>query len=208
MSDTRDRILDTAEVCFARHGYDATSLREITRLADVNLGAVNYHFGSKSALFDEVLQRRVEPMNRRRVDLLEAAIARHHPDPAPLEEMLEAYLRPPVEAFSSPARATLLGVMHQINEGKLDPERFSSMFRDTHQRFTVLRGQLGPMSDLEYQGRMRLVVGGMIHLLADRTWSGSTLEIDTVVRMLVSWAAAGLRAPATIVHETPAAGDA
>ena len=53
MTSTRDRILDTAEICFAQRGFDGTSLREITGLADVNLGAVNYHFGSKQALIKE-----------------------------------------------------------------------------------------------------------------------------------------------------------
>lgn len=203
MSPTRQRILDTAEVCFAQRGFDGTSLREITRLADVNLGAVNYHFGTKSALFDEVLRRRIEPMNQRRMKLLDTALARHHPEPAPLEEMLEAYLRPPVEAFASPARATILGVLHQVNEGKLDPEQFSEIFRAVQRRFSVLRRGLPPMTDIEYQGRMRFVVGGMLHLLADRTWSGSILDIDAVVRMLVTWAAASLQAPATLRSEAP-----
>ena len=111
MNPTRERILDTAEICFAQRGFDGSSLREITRLAGVNLGAVNYHFGSKSALFDEVLRRRFEPMNQRRMELLDQLIAREAPSAPPLEDMLEAYLRPPAEAFASPARATLLTVM-------------------------------------------------------------------------------------------------
>lgn len=198
MTDTRERILDTAEICFAQRGYDGASLREITRLADVNLGAVNYHFGSKSALFDEVLRRRFEPMNRRRIELLEAAEEHHAPAAPPLEEMLEAYLRPLIEAFSTPARATLLAVIHEVNEGRLDPERFNEILGEVQQRFTVIREQLPALTGLEYQGRMRLVIGGMIHLLADRTWSGSVLETDELVHMLVSFAASALRAPATL----------
>ena len=47
------------------HGYEATSLRAITAAADVNLAAVNYHFGSKEELFQAVLTRRLDPMNQR-----------------------------------------------------------------------------------------------------------------------------------------------
>ena len=57
--DTATRILDAAERLFVEHGFEATSLRTITQQAEVNLAAVNYHFGSKDALFQAVLVRRL-----------------------------------------------------------------------------------------------------------------------------------------------------
>src|SRR5690349_23937924 len=69
---TKERILDAAEALFLEHGFEATSLRAITAAADVNLAAVNYHFGSKEELFQAVLTRRLDPMNQERVDLLDA----------------------------------------------------------------------------------------------------------------------------------------
>jgi AcrR family transcriptional regulator len=68
--DTKDRILDAAESLFLDHGFEATSLRQITAAAGVNLAAVNYHFGSKDELFQAVLTRRLDPMNAERVALL------------------------------------------------------------------------------------------------------------------------------------------
>ena len=50
MTDTKERILDTAERFFAERGYGATSLRSIIAAAEVNLAAVHYHFRSKEAL--------------------------------------------------------------------------------------------------------------------------------------------------------------
>ena len=44
---THDRILDAAERLFAEHGVAGTSVRAITDQAQVNVAAVNYHFGSK-----------------------------------------------------------------------------------------------------------------------------------------------------------------
>ena len=54
---TKDRLLDAAEQLFAERGYDATSMRELTTAAAVNLAAVNYHFGSKRELFAAVFDR-------------------------------------------------------------------------------------------------------------------------------------------------------
>jgi AcrR family transcriptional regulator len=72
--DTKERILDAAERLFARNGYHATSLREITAAAEVNLAAVNYHFGSKEALLEAVIVRRLTPLNEIRGGQLEALL--------------------------------------------------------------------------------------------------------------------------------------
>ncbi|MBK8325148.1 MAG: helix-turn-helix transcriptional regulator [Betaproteobacteria bacterium] len=69
--DTKTRILDAAETLFMEHGFEATSLRQLTGAAGVNLAAVNYHFGTKEELFQAVLTRRLDPMNQERIDLLE-----------------------------------------------------------------------------------------------------------------------------------------
>ena len=69
-SSTRDTILDAAEQLFAHQGHDNTSMREITRAADVNLSAVNYHFGSKDGLVQAVFQRRLSALNLERLSIL------------------------------------------------------------------------------------------------------------------------------------------
>src|SRR5258708_1763757 len=70
---TKTRILDAAEKLFGMSGFEATSLRDITTEAQVNLAAVNYHFQSKESLIDAVIVRRLEPVNRRRMEMLDAA---------------------------------------------------------------------------------------------------------------------------------------
>lgn len=54
---TKEKILNAAERLFAEQGFEHTSLRQITSTADVNLASVNYHFGSKKALIQAVLER-------------------------------------------------------------------------------------------------------------------------------------------------------
>ncbi|WP_417665496.1 TetR/AcrR family transcriptional regulator [Pseudidiomarina sp.] len=57
---TKDKILNAAEALFAEHGFEQTSLRQITADAEVNLASVNYHFGSKKALIQAVMARYLE----------------------------------------------------------------------------------------------------------------------------------------------------
>lgn len=91
--DTKARILDAAEKLFGKNGFDATSLRDITAEAQVNLAAVNYHFQSKDSLIDAVMARLIEPMSRRRMEMLDAA----GPNPT-VEQILEAFLLPLLSA--------------------------------------------------------------------------------------------------------------
>ncbi|MFZ5509453.1 MAG: TetR/AcrR family transcriptional regulator [Pseudomonadota bacterium] len=69
--DTRERILDAAEELFTLYGFDGTSTRMITSRAGVNLASVNYHFGSKEALIQEVFRRRLTWLNHERLRMLD-----------------------------------------------------------------------------------------------------------------------------------------
>src|ERR671936_254385 len=68
--ETRTRILDAAEELFMQHGFEGTSMRQLTARAGVNLAAVNYHFGSKHALIEALFRRRLDPMNAPRNELV------------------------------------------------------------------------------------------------------------------------------------------
>lgn len=59
MSDveTKEKIMQIATILFADHGYDGTSVRDIAKLAEVNVASVNYYFSSKENLFQEILKK-------------------------------------------------------------------------------------------------------------------------------------------------------
>jgi AcrR family transcriptional regulator len=59
---TASLIIAAARRLFATHGYDGTSVREITSAAGANLGAITYHFGSKQELYNQVVSECVEPL--------------------------------------------------------------------------------------------------------------------------------------------------
>ncbi|MEU5876767.1 TetR family transcriptional regulator [Spirillospora sp. NPDC047279] len=52
---TRARLLEAARDLFSEHGYDHVSVRMIAADAGANVALVNRYFGSKAALFGEVL---------------------------------------------------------------------------------------------------------------------------------------------------------
>jgi AcrR family transcriptional regulator len=89
---TKERILGAAETLFAQHGFAGTSLRQVTSRADVNLAAVNYHFGSKENLINEVFRRRMDEMSQARLRALEAARALEMPERLPA--VLAAFVEP------------------------------------------------------------------------------------------------------------------
>jgi AcrR family transcriptional regulator len=72
---TRSSILDAAERLYAERGFGDVTLRDIVAAADVNLAAVNYHFGSKDELIAELFVTRGIATNRERFAELKAAEA-------------------------------------------------------------------------------------------------------------------------------------
>lgn len=54
--NVRDRILDTAGLLFAEHGFDNVSTRQIADVADVRHGSLYYHFTNKEMLYANVFR--------------------------------------------------------------------------------------------------------------------------------------------------------
>ena len=70
---TRTAILAAAERLYADRGFGDVTLRDIVAEANVNLAAVNYHFGSKDELIAELFVTRSLALNRERLRTLRAA---------------------------------------------------------------------------------------------------------------------------------------
>lgn len=53
---SRDLILRVAALLFRQQGYSATTLRQIADKAGMKAGSIYYHFDSKTAILDEILE--------------------------------------------------------------------------------------------------------------------------------------------------------
>ena len=60
--ETRNRILDAAELIFEKHGVSRTSLQQIAHAAHVTRGAIYWHFKDKAELFEAMMERATMPM--------------------------------------------------------------------------------------------------------------------------------------------------
>jgi TetR/AcrR family acrAB operon transcriptional repressor len=59
---TRESLLDAAEMLFAERGVSRTSLQDIAKAAGVTRGAVYWHFQDKAELFNAMMSRTTLPM--------------------------------------------------------------------------------------------------------------------------------------------------
>ena len=196
--DTKSRILDTAEKLFGMNGFDATSLRDITTAAEVNLAAINYHFQSKDSLIDAIVARRIEPVNKKRFQLLDAA----GPNPS-VEQILTAFMAP-VMQVKVDAVVPLIGRI--LSNPEVFVERvFHKHLAPVSQRFVeALSKALPDLPPSEILWRLHFSVGVVTHtMLWGRIYPKITNGVcdisdrEALVDRAVRFVAAGFRAPAS-----------
>ena len=169
-ADTKTRILDAAESLFIVGGYDAMSMRQITSAAGVNLAAVNYHFGSKDALIQAVLARRLDALDVQRVAMLDACEAALG-DRLTCEHVLVALFLPAVRIFRSDAPMADR-FLHFIGRAYTDP---SPVVRDFIQAnyiqtlgrfFFAFQRTLPELSREDLGFRLNFAMGALSGILA------------------------------------------
>jgi AcrR family transcriptional regulator len=202
---TRRRILDVAERLFARRGLDAVSVRDITREARANLGAINYHFGTRRKLIFAVLDRRLTPLMQERLSALDALEQDACGGPLPLERLLEALFRPAVRhaldkrgggAIFAKLMARLMlepnPALEPFLRGRVEPvvRRFDAAFMRA----------MPSLSAEDVFWRMHLLIGALHHslMMVDKKLpDGRSFNIEpgTYLKRFVAFAAAAFRAP-------------
>ena len=70
-TDTPDILLDAAEYLFSKMDFEATTLSDIAKKADANVGQIVYHFGTKDELLRACILRRAKTLSEERMKLLE-----------------------------------------------------------------------------------------------------------------------------------------
>ncbi len=88
---TKAHIMRAAILLFTERGFEGSTLRDIANAAEVNMGLIRYHFGSKADLYRDTLAHVAEPYNRACLQALEEA----QDADAPLESLLYAWLAAP-----------------------------------------------------------------------------------------------------------------
>lgn len=202
-ADTRDRIIQASEALFAEHGFDAVSMRDITATARVNLAAINYHFGSKMALLEEVIASRAHLLVDERLKLL-AELARDRHGRPKLEAVIEAFLRPSLEVSRHPG-----GAHHMRLRARMAVERigvtkaqFEKIFDTSNEKFVDALAQAlpdFPRAEIYWGFHCLLSImtytmanSGRIQHLSRGTCDPS--EVEATLAHLVPFVAQGFRA--------------
>jgi AcrR family transcriptional regulator len=201
---TKQRLLDAAELLFATHGFEGTSMRAITQTADTSLSAANYHFGSKQALLEAALVRRIEPLNDRRLAAIDE-LEQNSNGVVSVEALVGAFLRPGFEAQrESPEEARRLREVaarfsadpHEI-VSKLKFELFAPVIG---RYLDALERALPDRTREELALDFQFVLGVMIHVMSGtNVFSGGDAAPvpyadETLLGRMISFATAGLRA--------------
>ncbi len=128
---TRQQLLDAGLSCFARQGFDATSLRDIAERAGVTHGLPRHHFGSKQGLWEACAARVLTRIEDRQ----EAALAAiQEGDPmARFREVVRVFL---TTAAEHPDFWRL--VASEALQGGERLHRLAEMARPQHQRVATL----------------------------------------------------------------------
>ncbi|KAF1709790.1 TetR family transcriptional regulator [Pseudoxanthomonas kalamensis DSM 18571] len=198
---TKDRILGAAEELFAQHGFAGTSLRQVTTRADVNIAAVNYHFGSKENLVNEVFRRRMDVMSAHRLEQLHRAQAER---PEDLEAILAAFVEPALAmAQDRHGGGAFIRVIARAYAEKNDSLRqfLSDQYGHVQREFArAIAACLPALSKQELYLRLDFLGGALTYAMADfgliKRPAGVT-EAEHRGRManeLIGFAAAGFRA--------------
>lgn len=206
--DTKSRILDAAESLFMEHGFEATSLRQLTAAAGVNLAAVNYHFGSKEELFQAVLTRRLDPMNQERIDLLARYEREAGARPLTCERILSAMLIPALR-LSRDERRGGKNFLRVLGRAYADPAPFirnflSAQYAEMIGRFKeAFQKALPHLTKQELTWRLHFVMGALSYTLAGTDSLKLMMQVlsheedndELLLQRLAPFLAAGLKAP-------------
>jgi AcrR family transcriptional regulator len=196
---TKQRILEAAETLFARHGFAGASLRQVTSAANVNLAAVNYHFGSKDKLIEEVFRRRLDELNRRRLEALQSL-----DDESTLEDALAAFIRPALDlAHEGEGGGAFVRVLARAYAEHNDQLRsfLSENYGHVLKQFAKVFSQKLPgLGREELYWRLDIVAGALTYAMADfgiikrRAEVSERQHREQAIQHLIRFAAAGLRA--------------
>ena len=206
--DTKQRILDAAEHLFARNGYHATSLRGITTTADANLAAVNYHFGSKEALLEAVIVRRLDPLNEVRRGQLEALLQKAElaGELPSCREVLRAFVEPTLRLRQQGSEAE--DFIALIGRTLAEPRGIAMSIFLRHMQpllqriFQALALSLPALTEQDLFWRMHFTMGCLSHIMrCHERYSmvpenvNIDLPVDELIEHFLDFTTAGMEVP-------------
>lgn len=206
---TSASIVKAAEILFAEQGFTETTVRQITSKADVNLAAINYHFGSKKGLIQAVAEKFLTPLCAELSGILEQRKLADDAGQVTLDELLEMLMRTLLIVNRDNVNALavfmrLLELSYMKNQEELR-EFLMSRYNAKLQPFIqLLREDAAPMEDDEFFWRLHFMLGSItftlsnfhtLHAIEKREFH-SGAEVENILHRMIPVLSAGLQARA------------
>jgi AcrR family transcriptional regulator len=200
----QDRLLDAAEELFCEHGFEGTSIRDLAAAASCNIASVNYYFGGKDKLYQQVWRRHLLGMRDTRLASIERVMSQSAGEPC-LEELLRSF----AYAFVGPLVDEDGGqrLIRLITREMIDRHLPEDMFLEELivPTMTALQGALVKTCPGLEKSKAQLVilsvVGQLIQALHTKAMFEHTdnpelpkFDLTELVNHVVKFSAAGIRA--------------
>lgn len=204
-SKTQETILDSAEHLFACHGLHSTTLRAITSAADVNLAAVNYHFGTKELLIHAILLRRMTPLNNERQQQLDTVLSDAVAEgrQASVDEILRSFIEPTLNFSLKDGRHK--DFMSIISTLMMNPDNefrqlFTTIMKPLISKlFQALSDVLPALPPAILHMRLQFTLGTMVFAMRDIAIPiinhHKTLDIELMINEVTKFVSAGMEQP-------------
>lgn len=200
---TRERTLQAAIKLFAEYGYEGVSTREITKLGEVNLAAIHYHFGGKKELYIAAFESYFDRITEERYGMLAAIEEAAGDNPPALKAVLRALIKPHINVMKYKGGVDYLRMYGLFNQTPLEviEEVYRERILPVRRRFieAIMRSE-PRLSEKQVHRVFSLISVTMVGAIFDRGYellSGSPAipkDIDAFVDMLVDYSTAGVRA--------------
>jgi AcrR family transcriptional regulator len=214
--EAKQRLLDAAEELFAQKGLDGTSIRDLTTKASCNLASINYHFGNKQELYEELFRQRLREMRDSRLKAIKAVMAgKAKPT---LEKLLHAYSVDFLKPFSDLQRSQRF--MQLFFREMAEQQLPKNMFLE-EMAAPIMAAMEGALAALcpnlaKHDAQMCVlsITGQLVHIMQVRVLfekapglasgesrggqghSIASIDIDDAINHIVNFSAAGIRASA------------
>lgn len=183
-ADTVEKILHSAVILFAERGFAETSLRTITGMADVNLAAVNYHFGSKKELIQAVFSRFLGPfceILEAELDRIEAAEAEN--TTLNIEKIVSCVLdtllkTTDVSGVSVQRLTRLLNLAYTQSQDHLRHHLVANFGHTYHRVTSLVQRALPGVTPVEFYWRLYFMLGAAVFTLSSYDSLRSILNTD------------------------------
>lgn len=175
---TREKILNSTEELIAQNGFSAISIRKISQKSNTNLAAVNYHFGNKQQLINEMLERRLNNLFTVREKLLNKLNPESN-SPCKLEDLLNAFITPALTMANDTHQGgkQFMNVLARAYAEQSDHlhQLLSYKYSPIVKRFAYAIGKACPhLSESTVYWRFHFIIGSITYVMSD--FGGSSLS--------------------------------